>query len=412
MESETDAVVIVGASVAGVATARALRAEGFVGAITIVGAERDWPYDKPPLSKQILTGEWTSERIELITRADAAALNFQVRLGVPATHLDVVKREIELGDGSLLAYDVCVIATGLAARPSPWPSRPGVHVLRSLGDALVIRERLAECSSLAIVGGGFIGAEVASAARTLGLQVTVIDSLPRPMERVVGPEAADLFTELAVRSGVDLRCGVGVEGIDGGAGALRLTLTDGSLVEAELVVVGIGAIPNDGWLLGSGLPIDNGIVCDAHCQVNGAQAVYAAGDIARWTDSASGETHRVEHWTNAVEQAACVARNIVHPANPCTYAAVPYVWTDQYGWKLQIVGSPVSGVRHAICGDLDAERPRAAMLYSDRESRLVGAVTVNWPNGLATCRRALRDSASFERVLTELNSQVHYSVTR
>ena len=275
-------VVVVGASVAGVAVARGLRAEGYDREIVLLGAENDWPYDKPPLSKQILTGEWDAERASLLTPEQAQELDLDVRLGRRAEALDVAAKEIVLAGGDRVSYGACVIATGAAARPSPWPERPGVHVLRTLEDALAIRERLLAGGHIAIVGGGFIGAEVASSARTLGLEATVIDPLELPMERIVGPDAARLFAGLATRHGIELRLGHGVEAIDGEAGDLTLTLTDGTTVHAATAVIGIGAVPNDRWLASSGLLVDNGLVCDELCRAVGAEDVFAAGDVARW----------------------------------------------------------------------------------------------------------------------------------
>jgi len=385
----TDTVVVVGASVAGVAVARGLRAEGYEREIVLLGQEHDWPYDKPPLSKQLLSGEWEAEQTALLSLEQAQELALDVRLGRRAEALDAAAKEVVLGDGSRVAYDACVVATGSSARPSPWPERAGVHVLRTLKDALAIRERFAAGGSVAVVGGGFIGAEVASSARAHGLSVTIVDPLALPMERVVGHATALVFAELAARNGIDLRLGHGVEAINGTAGELTLRLTDGSTVQADTAVVGIGALPNDGWLFSSGLLVENGLVCDELCCAAGADGVFAAGDVARWHHPDEGRLVRVEHWTNAVDQAGCVAHNIAHRDDPRPYAAVPYVWTDQHGWKFQIAGHPESGARHEVVGDLDAERPRAAVLFADAAGVLTGAVTLNWPRALAECRRGI-----------------------
>jgi NADPH-dependent 2,4-dienoyl-CoA reductase/sulfur reductase-like enzyme len=384
-------VVVVGASVAGVAVARGLRAEGYDREIVLLGAENDWPYDKPPLSKQIITGEWDAGRASLLTPEQAQELGLDVRLGRRAEGLDVAAKKIVLAGGDHVSYGACVIATGAGARPSPWPERPGVHVLRTLEDALAIRERLLAGGHIAIVGGGFIGAEVASSARTLGLEATVIDPLELPMERIVGPDAARLFAGLATRHGIELRLGHGVEAIDGEAGDLTLTLTDGTTVHAATAVIGIGAVPNDRWLASSGLLVDNGLVCDELCRAVGAEDVFAAGDVARWHHAGERADVRVEHWTNAVDQAGFVAHNLAHPDDPRPYAPSPYVWTDQHGWKFQIAGHPEKGSYHEIIGDLAADRPRAAVLYGDPDGHLVGALTVNWPRALADCRRNITD---------------------
>ena len=328
-----------------------------------------------------------------------------MRLGVAATRLDVAAREVTLADGARVAYDTVVIATGSRARPSPWPPRPGVHVLRTLGDALAIRECLEAGGPVAVVGGGFIGAEVASSARSLGLAATIIDPLEAPMGRLVGLEPSRIFTDLAARQGVELRLGCGVEEIAGEAGDLIVRLTDGSTVEASTAVVGIGAVPNDAWLFPSGLLIDNGVVCDEYCRAVDAPHVFAAGDVARWQHPGRGALMRIEHWTNAVEQAACVAHTISHPDDPRPYAPVPYVWSDQHGWKFQIAGYPTDGARHELVGDLEAERPRAAVAYIDQSDRLVGAMTVNWPRALLAFRRGIAAGRDAESVLRELGDQ-------
>lgn len=401
----TDPVVIVGASVAGVAVARALRSDGYNRHIVLLGAELDWPYDKPPLSKQVLTGEWDVARTSLLTPDEARELELDVRLGLRAESLDVAERQVVFNDGTRIGYDACVIATGCAARPSPWGERPGVHVLRTLEDALAIRGAFARGGRVAVVGGGFIGSEVASSARALGLETTVIDPLELPMERLIGTTAANVFVDLAQRNGVDLRLGHGVEAIDSRGGAHVVRLADGSEIKATTVVVGIGAVANDGWLASSGLLVENGIVCDEFCRALGADQVYAAGDVARWRHPYEEEPVRIEHWTNAVDQAGVVAHNVAYPDEPRTYAPIEYVWTDQHGWKFQIVGRPVTGVGEEIVGDLSAERPRAAIVYEAEGGGLAGAVTVNWPRALAECRRGLADSVPAASTVRSLSYQ-------
>jgi len=391
-----DKVVIVGASVAGVAVARALRAEGYDREIVLLGAEADWPYDKPPLSKEVLCGHSDRVRTSLITRDEARELAIDVHLGLAAEELDIAEREVVLADGERFGYGACVIATGATPRPSPWPLRLGVHELRTVRDSLAIRERFLAGGPVAVVGGGFIGSEVASSARTLGLPVTILDPLEAPMERLVGAAAARLFTDLAGRHVTELRLGHGVVAIEGTAGELTVRLTDGSTVKAATAVIGIGVLPNDGWLASSGLLLDNGVVCDEFCRAVGAEDVFAAGDVARWHHLEQAAPERVEHWTNAVDQAGFVAHNIAHPDDQRPYAPIPYVWTDQYGWKFQIVGHPESVSCHEVVGDLTVERPRAALVYADAGGRLVGALTVNWPRALADLRRGIADGVNAE----------------
>jgi NADPH-dependent 2,4-dienoyl-CoA reductase/sulfur reductase-like enzyme len=397
-------VVVVGSSIGGVRTAQALRSEGFDGRVVLVGEESQLPYDKPPLSKQFLTGQWDLDRVLLLTEEKAAKDDIDLRLGSRATRLDVAERTVHLADGTTLEYDSAVIATGASARPSPWRPESGVHVVRTLEDSRQLHAHLRGDGPVVVVGGGFIGAEVAGSARGLGHEVTVIDPLPTPIGRVVGPEIGQLFTELHHRHGVATRFGVGVEQIEGAAGDLRIRLTDGTQLRAATVVVGIGAVPNDGWLADSGLPIDNGVLCDQYSRALDAPDVFAVGDVARWYHPGHREYVRVEHWTNAVEQGVCAAHNIAHPDDLRAYHPVEYVWSDQYDWKAQIVGRPNHGTRHEIVGRLSGDNPRAAVLYTDETGRLCGAVTVNWPKALVQCRRQVTEGARFDDALARVSA--------
>jgi NADPH-dependent 2,4-dienoyl-CoA reductase/sulfur reductase-like enzyme len=398
-------VVVVGSSVGGVRTAQALRSEGFSGRIVLVGEESQLPYDKPPLSKQFLAGEWDTDRVTLLTDDAAKRARIELRLGVAAERLDVAGRQVLLADGSRLDYDAVVIATGASARPSPWAATSGVHVVRTLVDSRALQADLRGEGPVVVVGGGFIGAEVAASAHALGHEVTVVDPLPAPIGRVVGRELGEHFTALHHRHGVVTRFGTGVEAVDGVAGALRVELTDGSELRAATVVVGIGAVPNDGWLADSGLLIESGVVCDEYCRAVDATDVYAVGDVARWFHPTHSEYMRIEHWTNAVDHAGTVAHNIAHPEDLRVHRAVEYVWSDQYDWKIQIVGLPARCRRHELVGELTGDRPRAAAAFTDESGLLRGAVTVNWPRALITCRRLVAEGASFDDAvgrLTEL----------
>jgi NADPH-dependent 2,4-dienoyl-CoA reductase/sulfur reductase-like enzyme len=392
-------VVIVGSSIAGVRAAQALRAEGHRGRIVLVGAESEPPYDKPPLSKQFLAGTWDTEKIGLLSPAEAADAGIELRLGTPATHLDPAAHRIRLADGTDIGYATCVIATGAAARPAPWATVDGVHVLRTLGDGRALRRDLTRAGTghVVVVGGGFIGAEAAATARRLGHDVTVVDPLPLPMARVLGPEVGAHLAALHRRHGVATRFGTGVRSVTGKAGDLRVELDDGTLLTARTVLVGIGAVPNDGWLASSGLRLDDGVLCDEYCRARDVPDVFAAGDVARWYHPGHGAHVRVEHWTNAVEQAAQVAHNITHPEAMRPYAPVEYVWSDQYDWKLQIVGRPVRngavGGGAVLVGRWEGADARAAALYGDADGRLRAAATVNWPRALLDCRRLLAQGA-------------------
>ncbi|WP_255951189.1 NAD(P)/FAD-dependent oxidoreductase [Streptomyces odontomachi] len=405
-------VVIVGSSIAGVRAAQALRTEGHQGRIVLVGAESELPYDKPPLSKQFLSGTRDQAGIGLLTSAEAATAGIALRLGAAATHLDPAAHRVRLADGTELGYDTCVLATGAAARPAPWLTAGGVHVLRTLGDGHALRRDLAQGGTghVVVVGGGFIGAEVAATARRLGHDVTVVDPLPLPMARVLGPEVGAHLAALHRRHGVATRFGTGVRSVTGGTGDLRVELADGTVLAARTVVVGIGAVPNDTWLASSGLRLDDGVLCDAYCRARGVPDVFAAGDVARWYHPGHGAHVRVEHWTNAVEQAAQVAHNITHPEAMRPYAPVEYVWSDQYDFKIQIVGRPAGPAPDApvpgdpvLIGRWEGEDARAAALYGDADGRLRAAATVNWPRALLDCRRLVAQGADLAAARTRID---------
>jgi phthalate 3,4-dioxygenase ferredoxin reductase subunit len=387
----TQRVVIVGSGIGGIRTAQALRSAGFAGEVIVVGEEPDLPYDRPPLSKDYLAGRDGAEAVLLISQADAAETGITLRLGAPAERIAPEEKSLVLDDGEVLPYDVCVIATGAAARPTPWNKLDGVHVLRSLADSQALRDQLRARREVAVIGGGFIGSEVAATARKLGLEVTVIDPLPLPLERTLGATVAQLVTDLHHRNGVITLFGTGVDSIDNSGSQLSLQLSTGTTLTTDAVVLGIGAIPNDGWLAGSGLPVSNGLVCDEFCRVQGRDDIYAVGDVARWFNPRYDGHVRVEHWTNAVEQARCVAHNITFPDQLTPYVAVEYVWTDHYDWKIQIAGRPTHDAvdTEAVVGDFTGPRPRGAVLYGDSGGILCGAVTVNWPRAIAVARQAL-----------------------
>ncbi|MDQ4038124.1 MAG: FAD-dependent oxidoreductase [Actinomycetota bacterium] len=400
-------VVIVGSSVGGVRTAQSLRRESFDGRIVVIGAESELPYDKPPLSKQFLAGTWPAERVALLTADQAVEARIELRLGTAAEHLAVADKQVVLADGERIDYDVVVLATGSDARPSPWAAESGQHVLRTIEDSRALAQALAADGPAVVVGGGFIGAEVAATARSLGREVTVVDPLDVPIGRVLGSEVGALFTDLHHRNGVRTFFGTGVDSVEGRTGDLTVGLSDGQELRAATVVVGIGARPNDGWLASAGLLIDDGVVCDEYCQATGAADVFAVGDICRWMHLRYGDTCRVEHWTNAVDQAACVAHNIAHPDDLRAYQPVDYVWSDQYDWKIQIVGRPALADRHHLIGSLgrpsnNADAVRAAALYTDGSGLLTGAAIVNWPKAMLGARRMIAAQAAFDDAVAQL----------
>ncbi len=395
--------VIVGSSVAGVRTARALRSGGFDGRVVLIGEEPEVPYDKPPLSKQFLAGVWDEDKVRLLNADAAQTAGIELRLGSPAIRLDIASRTVLLADGSSVSYDVLVVATGAHARPAPWPVESGVHVVRTLDDSRRLARDLHSMSGpIVVVGGGFIGAEVAATAHAAGRDVTIVDPLHAPIGRIVGDELGVMFTDLHHRHGVRTRFGDGVEAVDGVAGALRVTLTNGEVLPAATVIVGIGAVPNDSWLASSGLLIDNGVVCDQFCRAVDHGRIFAVGDVARWHHIRHGEDVRVEHWTNAADQAACVAHNIVHPDHLRPYTPTEYVWSDQYDWKIQIAGRPARAALLKIIGGLGCEKPRAAAVFGDKSGILRGAVTVNWPKALLMCRTMVGSEATAAAAVEQL----------
>ncbi|WBQ02127.1 NAD(P)/FAD-dependent oxidoreductase [Kribbella sp. CA-293567] len=392
-------ILVVGASAAGLTAAEALRREGFTEELTIVGDEPHAPYDRPPLSKQILRGTWEDDRTVLRSDALLAGLGATWILGTAATALDLPAREVTLADGRVLGYDGLVIATGAAARRLPFGHHlAGVHVLRTLDDTLRLREELKTACSVAIVGAGFLGAEVAAVVRELGLTVTMIDPLPAPMIRQFGPEPGELLRRLHEGHGVDVRCGVGVTALQGDGRVEGVELADGSQVAADVVLVAVGASPATGWLAGSGLPIGDGVECDQYCVA--APGVVAAGDVASWHHPGIGR-RRLEHRMNATEQATNAARNLLGQGVP--FEPVPYFWTDQYDVKLQVYGRSGAEFDFRIVAGDPAEG-RFAALYGDGE-QVVGALAWNLPRQARLLREHVVRSTPWNSAAhQELNS--------
>lgn len=360
--------MVVGASAAGLAAAETLRREGYDGTLTLVGDEPHAPYDRPPLSKQLLAARWESDRLALRTPAHLDGLGLDLRLGTAATGLDLDGRRVRLSDGDALPYDALVIATGV--RPRRLPGE-GAHVLRTLDDALTLRERLTPGTRLVVVGAGFLGAEAAAVARGLGVEVTLLEPAPVPLAHAVGAEVGAVLARAHLEHGVDLRTGVPVTEVteDG------VRLADGTTVEADEVLVAIGSLPNTEWLAGSGLPVGDGVLCDRYCEA--APHVYAAGDVARWHNPLFGTTMRVEHRTNAAEQGMAVARNLLAPGERRPFAPVPYFWSDQYDLKVRAYGVLRGHDEVAVVeGDL-AER-RFVAVYRAGE-RVTGVLAAGMP---------------------------------
>jgi 3-phenylpropionate/trans-cinnamate dioxygenase ferredoxin reductase component len=384
-------VVVVGASLAGLRTAQSLRSLGYEGRLTVVGEESHVPYDRPPLSKQVLSGEWQPEQAALAGDDELSKLGADLRLGVRATDLDIAGRTIGLHGGERLGFDALVVATGASPRELPGtPGLEGIHVLRTVDDCLSLRADLDRASRVVVVGAGFIGSEVAATARRKGLDVTVLEALPVPLSRGLGPVLGPVVAGIHTDHGVDLRCGAAVAGLEGEGRVERVVLGDGSVVEADVVVVGIGVIPNTAWLEDSGLELRDGVVCDERLAAIGATGVWAAGDIARWHNPLFDEEMRIEHWTNAVEQALAVASGIVGEPEP--FAPVPYVWSDQYDSKIQVVGRP--GPADEVEVPIGSFDDRRFVALCHRDGRLTGAVGLDEPRRVMRFKRLLASRPS------------------
>ncbi|NNN29294.1 FAD-dependent oxidoreductase [Streptomyces sp. S3(2020)] len=348
-------VLVVGASASGLTTAEALRRKGYEGRITVLGDEPHAPYDRPPLSKQVLSGAWEPDRAALRTQDLLDGLDAEFVLGDPAVSLDTANRTVRTGSGRELTADAVVIATGVRPRTLPGQAGlSGVHVLRTLDDSLALREELLGAARLVVVGEGVLGSEIAATARTLGLDVTLTGPLAAPMALQVGPLVSGALGELHTERGVRLRLGTGVEGFTSAAGRVTgVRLSTGEELPADVVVVAIGAVPATDWLVDSGLELDNGVVCDSRCRAE--EGVYAVGDVARWHHEHLGRLIRLENRTNVTEQAAAVAAGILGDERP--YTPVPYFWTDQFDAKLQVHGFlPADAEVDVVEGELAARR--------------------------------------------------------
>lgn len=389
-------VVIVGGSLAGLRAAETLRQEGFAGSVVIVEAEDRAPYDRPPLSKQVLAGTWEPDHVKLPVDVDGLDVDWE--RGRRATALDLGGRQVHLDDGRALAFDGLVLATGATPRHLPGGAElVGVHVLRTADDALALRADLdAGPSWVAVVGVGFIGSEVAATCRQRGLEVTIVEALPVPMERVLGADMGALTADIHREHGVELRLGVGVEGFVGTDRVGGLALADGTMVEADVVVVGIGVVPATGWLEGSGLALDDGVVCDETCRA--APGVVAAGDLARWPNRRFGEVMRVEHWEHAIDQGAAAARRLLAgdgPGEP--YEPVPWFWSDQYDRKIQLAGRSGADAEVAVVHGSVDER-RFVALYG-RTGRLIGVLGINRPRHVMQWRARITDGMAWDDAL-------------
>jgi NADPH-dependent 2,4-dienoyl-CoA reductase/sulfur reductase-like enzyme len=385
----TSAVIIVGASLAGVRAAESLRRSGFRGKLTLVGAEEHFPpFDRPPMSKELLQGAWDADRARL--RVDD--MDCQFRLGVQATGLDL-SRGVELDDGHALPFDGLVVATGASPRMIPGAAGlGGIHTLRTFEDCVSLRAEIAPGVRVVVVGAGWIGMELAASCIALGAHVTVVEQLDTPLQTTVGIEIGHWVAALHARNGVNFRFRSRVSNFVGEKCVEAVELADGDLLPAEVVVIAVGVTPATDWLRGSGLTIRDGLVLDEYCRAVGSERVTAAGDVARWHNPLFNREMRIEHWTSAVEQASAAAANLlVGPEGGHPVSLMPYVWSNQYEVKLQYAGI-VGRFAGVVEGSLDDGRFVAIFTDVDdhfREDMVVGALCVNAPARLLKYKRAI-----------------------
>lgn len=379
-------VLIIGASVAGIRTVQALRGHGYDGTITVLGAECEHPYDKPPLTKDMLAEPADGAPVPLLSAEDLAALEVDLRLGTRAVGLDPRRRVVSTEAGGEFNYGTLVVATGVRPRPLPGVGvLGGVYTIRDVRDARALRTELPRARRVVVIGAGFIGAEFASAVAKYGVPVSVVEVQQTPLAHLLGAEVGAELARLHALNGVELLAGERFSHFVGEERVAGVALGSGRMLPADLAVVGIGAVPATDWLADSGLPIENGIRCDENLRVPGFPGIYAAGDIALRQHPIYGDALRIEHWTNAGEHAAIVAADITGAPPPRTQ--LPYVWSDQYGRRIQIVGRP--GLGHLATRDGAVDSDRFVAVYADVDGIAIGAVVVDDPRALMMCRRAI-----------------------
>ena len=343
-------VTVVGGGQVAAVLARTLRRRGFDGSITILGDERHLPYQRPPLSKEFLTGDGALEPLALLAPKWLANNDIDIRTSARVTSLDAGGRTLTLADGSSMSADAIVLATGgRPRRLSGIADSPHIHHLRTVDDAERLRTTLGAGSRIAVVGGGFIGLEIAATATGLGAQVTVVEQEQTILERRLGPQMARYCADLHRSNGVRFHCGVGVSDVDAGADGVRLTLTDGTVLDVDDVIVGVGIEPNVELAVDAGLAVGNGILVDAVGRTD-APGVYAAGDVAARFSDAAGRHVRVEHFDNANRQAAAVARAIL--GDPVVEDGPHWLWSDQYDRNLQFAGNTATADDVVVRGDM------------------------------------------------------------
>jgi NADPH-dependent 2,4-dienoyl-CoA reductase/sulfur reductase-like enzyme len=399
-------IIVVGASLAGWRAVESLRTEGYEGKISLVGGERHLPYDRPPLSKQILAGTWPPEKAVLADKRRSSEAQVHEVLGRRATALDAATRTLTLDDGTELRGDGIVITTGASPRRLPGTEElgqaDGLFTLRTLDDSLALRAAVTatEAARVVVIGAGFIGAEVASTCSTLGCNVTVLEALSIPLQPILGPEIGSYCGSLHGAHGVDLRTGVAVGAVrrSTGEGRLEVELDGGEVLMADVVVVGIGVVPETAWLEDSGLTLENGVACDD--RLFAGDGNVAAGDVARWAWRHDGteEMIRIEHWNLAAEAGVAAAKNLfAGRADAVSFTPVPYFWSDQYGIRFQVIGSPRGSDEVALVDGSFAEGKFVALF--GRAGRLSAVMAIGRPRQLMMFRPLLQNGSSWEEAL-------------
>lgn len=385
-------IVIVGGGLAAARTAEQLRRAEYAGPITIISDEDHLPYDRPPLSKEVLRAE--TDDVLLKPAEFYAEHDITLKLGSGAVSLDTEAQTVTLASGEVISYDELVIATGLVPKRIPsLPELEGIRVLRTLDESLAMREHAGSVSRAVVIGAGFIGCEVAASLRKLGVEVTLVEPQPTPLASVLGEEIGELVARMHRAEGVDVRCGIGVTGVTGDQHVEKVVLGDGTELDADLVVVGIGSRPSTDWLDGSGVTVDNGVICDAAGRTS-APKVWAIGDVASWQD-VSGHQVRVEHWSNVAEQARVIVPALLGADSPSSAVVVPYFWSDQYDVKIQCLGEPeAEDVVHVVEDD-----GRKFLAYYERDGAVVGVVGGGMPGKVMKARAKIASGAPIADVL-------------
>lgn len=387
----SERVVIVGAGQAGFETATSLRSKGFDGDITIIGDEPGVPYQRPPLSKAYLKGDPDPESVALRPLDYFASHRIDLRCAHPVIHIDRDARAVELVNGARVDYDHLVLATGTRNRvlPVPGAELDGVHYLRTLSEAHQLAATLSSCKSVVVVGGGFIGLEVAAAANRHGAEVTIVEALDRPMARAVSETISSFFVDEHARRGVRWQLGVGVESVIEKKGrAAGVRTSDGSIIEADIIVVGIGVLPNSELASSAGLAVDNGIVVDLHLLTDDPR-ISAIGDCASYPNTVGTGRLRLESIQNAVDHARCVANRLV--GNDLPYASVPWFWTEQYSSKLQMAGLVAGHDNTVVRGSIETGEFSVFCFGGDQ---LLGVESVNRTRDHMAARKLLAANAT------------------